>query len=60
MSIKWFYCNSAPNGLRYAPSGYWWVGRGDAILPELTSSQESVVIGVLYYHNRVTILFLKR
>ncbi|HEX9331779.1 MAG TPA: hypothetical protein VF896_07825, partial [Anaerolineales bacterium] len=28
----------APNGLRYAPAGYWWAGRGNAALTEPTSS----------------------
>jgi len=30
-----------PNGWRYAPSGYWWAGRENAILPEPASSQET-------------------
>ena len=30
----------APNGWRYAPKGYWWVGRENATLPEPALSQE--------------------
>jgi hypothetical protein len=30
-----------PNGWRYAPSGYWWVGRDNAILTEPTRSHKT-------------------
>ena len=34
--------SEAPNGLRYAPSGYWWAGREDATLPEPALTSKTV------------------
>src|SRR5687768_1751155 len=32
-------CKGTPDGLRYAPGGYWWAGGENAILTEPTSSR---------------------
>jgi hypothetical protein len=36
----WLSRMQAPNGVRYAPTGYWWVGRDNAALTESASTQK--------------------